>query len=140
MNLKKVGQKYRITNTKGGSLQSGVYTIELWREPYFVVAESKNSSTGCSQPNGSYDMSFYTFEEINPPTPMPQTDDIPKTLSIMERIKETPDRKTLIKAGYIAAGEYTQKAKDLAIILFLETQTSKLVELATEELAETKEE
>lgn len=70
--------------------------------------------------------------------PMPTIDDIPKSLSTMERIKETPERKTLIKAGYIAAGEYTQKAKDLAIILFLETQTDKLVALATEELAEVK--
>lgn len=65
--------------------------------------------------------------------------DIPKTLSVMERVKETPERKALIKAGYIEKGEYTQKAKDLAIVLFLETQETKLVELANEELAEVKE-
>jgi hypothetical protein len=119
MNLK-VGQVYNIQGTD--------YTISA------VSADGKDF-----QHIGSsiwWKVSAYTFKLIKD-IPMAQ-DDIPKTLSVMERIKETPDRKTLIKAGYLANGEYTQKAKDAATILFLESQTAKLVEMATEELAEAK--
>lgn len=63
-------------------------------------------------------------------------DEIPKKLSVMERISASADDKVLIKAGYMQGGEYTHKAKELAIVLFLKSQQPELVRIATEELAD----
>lgn len=71
-------------------------------------------------------------------TTMTMDDEIPKTLSVMERFLADADTQILIKAGYLKDGQLTQKAKDTISVLQFQTFKTQLVATATEELAEVK--
>lgn len=66
-------------------------------------------------------------------------EEIPKKLSIMERLTASDDDKVLIKAGYLADGELTYKAKEVISALQFESFKTQLVEQAQMELDEAKE-
>lgn len=67
------------------------------------------------------------------------SEEIPKKLSVMERLTASDDDKVLIKAGYLADGELTYKAKEVISALQFESFKAKLVEQAQMELDEAKE-
>jgi hypothetical protein len=92
-------------------------------------------------PNAWYTPSDWAGFRIVKDIPMSQNEDgIPKSLSVMERISATPDDKTLIKAGYLANGDLTQKAKDMISVLQYQAFKADLVKAAQEELDEVKSE
>lgn len=65
--------------------------------------------------------------------------DIPKDLSIMERLTASADDKVLIKAGYLANGELTSKAKNVIAALNYQALKAQLVTTAQAELDDAKE-
>lgn len=78
------------------------------------------------------------LESINNQTTM-QNEEIPVTLSVMERITADADTKTLIKAGYMKDGNLTKKATDMISVLQFQAFKAQMVTAANEELTEAKE-